>query len=174
MLVLIRMSVLMRMRMRIFDLTHHVHAQDAKMGRAYAKDEPWDGVPARDASASSYFEKNNISYYPPRTAKEQKLFGFAMWEMGRLYSFHENEVIVQPHVQPHLHAHAHAHVHVCVHVYVGDRAADTRGQQYLPFGPKCLGYDQPEAVSESRVVLRRVFDCPLLRHHPKPRRPGRG
>ncbi|CAK0848336.1 unnamed protein product [Prorocentrum cordatum] len=70
--------------------------QDNKMGRTYAKNEPAEGLPARDASAQPYFQQNNVSYYPARTRSENQQFKFAMWEMGRLYSFHECEVLVLP------------------------------------------------------------------------------
>ena len=65
--------------------------QDAKMGRTY------DGrAEGGDASAPAYFEHNRVSYYPDRTPKQRRAFGFAMWDMGRLYSYSGCEVVVLP------------------------------------------------------------------------------
>lgn len=71
-------------------------SQENKMGKYYKKDEPWEGMPERNASAPFYFANNNVEYYPPRSAKEMRNFDFALWEMGRLYCFCECEVIVLP------------------------------------------------------------------------------
>lgn len=65
--------------------------QDAKMGRTYE-----GRSEGSDATAAPYFEHNCVSYYPGKTPKQRRAFGFAMWDMGRLYSFSGCEVVVLP------------------------------------------------------------------------------
>ena len=55
------------------------------MGKIYQKDEPW---PGRTTSP-------HVFKATARPRKE-KAFSYAMWDMGRLYAFHECEVIVLP------------------------------------------------------------------------------
>ena len=73
------------------------NSQAAKMGKHYAENDPWPGAPARNATAPAYFAANGVSApLADRTAAEKAAFGYAMWDMGRLYSFKECEVIVLP------------------------------------------------------------------------------
>ena len=73
------------------------NSQAAKMGRIWQKDEPWPGAPLRDGTCGPYFEANGVSFpLADRTREQTKAFGYAMWDMGRLYAFHECEVIVLP------------------------------------------------------------------------------
>jgi len=67
------------------------------MGRRYAANDPFAGAPARDGTCGPYFEANGVKKpLVDRTREQRVAFGYAMWDMGRLYSFIECEVIVLP------------------------------------------------------------------------------
>mmetsp|Transcript_79596 Transcript_79596/g.184766 ORF Transcript_79596/g.184766 Transcript_79596/m.184766 type:complete len:149 (-) Transcript_79596:101-547(-) len=56
----------------------------------------------RDAACPAYFARNDIK--PPladRTLEQRVQFKYAMWDMGRLYSYEECEVIVLPQFDKH-------------------------------------------------------------------------
>lgn len=73
------------------------NAQGAKMGKVYKADEPWTGAPLRDATCGPYFQANGVAFpLNDRSRQQRAAFTYAMWEMGRLYSYQECEVIVLP------------------------------------------------------------------------------
>jgi len=72
------------------------NTQEAKMGRLFKADEPFEGARARDATAAAYFAATGLAYISGRNFHQKRVFSYAMWEMGRLYSHKSCEVIVLP------------------------------------------------------------------------------
>eukprot|EP00966_Prymnesium_polylepis_P135954 3141834-Prymnesium_polylepis.1 len=48
--------------------------QEAKMGRKYDADEPFQGAPARSATAEKYFEHDRVAFISGRTVEEEANF----------------------------------------------------------------------------------------------------
>lgn len=76
------------------------NTQENKMGKMWAKDTPYKDQKARDATAAPYFRYNKIensdAAFPNRGKHQKRVFNYAMYDMGRLYSHHSCEVLILP------------------------------------------------------------------------------